>query len=51
MVSRVEGEVRDYLQESDTPLVSQAQWQQRNDDIDALRDDVARLQARLQRLE
>ena len=51
MVSRVEGEVRDYLQESDTPVVSQAQWQQRNDDIDALRDDVARLQARLQRLE
>ena len=51
MVSRVEGEVRDYLQESDTPLVSQEQWQQRNDDIDALRDDVARLQARLQRLE
>ena len=51
MVSRVEGEVRDYLQESNTPLVSQEQWQQRNGDIDALRDDVARLQARLQRLE
>ena len=51
MVARVEGEVRDYMQESNAPVVSQAQWQQRSEAIETLRDDVARLQARLQRLE
>ena len=51
MVARVEGEVRDYMQESNAPVVSHAQWQQRSEAIETLRDDVARLQARLQRLE
>ena len=47
---RVEGEVRDFVQESNAPLVSLQQWQEHSDGIDALRDDVARLQARLEKL-
>lgn len=50
VVSRFEGEVRDFMQERSAPVVSQQQWQQHSEAIDALRDDVARLQARLQRL-
>lgn len=51
MVTRVEGEVKDFMLEPNAPVVSAAQWQQHSEAIDALRDDVARLQARLRRLQ
>lgn len=50
MVSSVEGEIRDFVQEANAPLVSQSEWHTQSAAIDTLRDDVARLAARLQRL-
>lgn len=50
MTGSIEGEVRDFMQERHSPLVNHVQWQQQSEAIDALSDDVARLQARLQRL-
>ena len=48
---QLEGEIKDFMLEANAPVVSYEQWQTHSEAIDALRDDVARLQARLRRLQ
>ena len=45
------GQVSDYAREADAPVVTQAEFESLNHEVEKLRDDVARLQARLERFE